>query len=100
MLLRTAEGEVEGHDHRRMQGQAALLASYVESVCVELVPTGVSISRLGVKGRKWYLLALLFLEMSPEDLCPSSTCCEISKQISLLYILVIFQITAFILYFS
>ena len=57
----------------------------MENVRVLLVSAGVHISRLGSRGGKWCLLALLFLEKSPKDLCPSSTGSEIGKQISLPY---------------
>ena len=50
-------------------------------------------------GGKWHLLALLFLKKYAEDPCSSSTHSEVSKLISFLYTLGVFQIT-FMLYVS
>lgn len=51
----------------------------MESVGAVLVPPAVPVSRLQGREGKWYLPALLFLEKSPKDPCPSSTGSEISK---------------------
>lgn len=68
------------------------------SIGAVLVLAGVHVSRLGGRGGKCQLPALLFLEKSPKDICPSSTCSEISKEISLLYTLGSFQTPASMLY--
>lgn len=53
-----------GHFQRRMLGQGALIASYVENVCMELVPTGVSVSRLESWGRKGSTSPFVFGDVS------------------------------------
>ena len=63
-----------------------------------LVSVGVPVSRLRDKGGKWHLPILLLLEKSPKVLCPSSTCSEINKQISLLCTPGIFQTVASMVY--
>ena len=50
-----------------------------------------------VGGWKWHLPKTLFLVKFPKDPCPSNTCSEISKQISLPYTPGIFLSTAFML---
>ena len=62
-----------------------------------LVPTDTCVSRLGNEEGKWLLPALFFFEKFPKDLYPSSTCSEISEQISLVYTPVIFQTAASVL---
>ena len=73
-----------------------LLASLVSSVGIALIHSGNCVFMCG--GGKWCLPVPLFPEKSPNDLCPSSTCFEISKRIALLYTPRIFQIVASMLY--
>ena len=82
-------------DHRGI-----LLAGKGEHVGASLVPRGVCVSRLGrgSLGGKWHLPALFFLEKSPNDPCPLSTCPERSKQMSLPYTPGVYQTATFLLY--
>ena len=72
-----------------------------KSVHAVLVPKSVSVSRLGVRERCG-TYKLLLLEKSPKDPYTSSTPLRLhkEKQISLLYILGIFQTAALMLYLS
>ena len=51
------------------------------------------------RGGKLYPLRPLFLEEFASDQCPSRTCSEISKQLSLLYAPVVFHTAASALHF-
>ena len=62
------------------------------------VPAGVLVFMLGDEVGKWYLPSPLFLNKSPNELCPSDTCSEINKQILLLYTRCIFQIATSMLH--
>ena len=62
-----AQARWRGVGLRESMGTGALLASWVENVHSELVPTGIHVSRLEGRGGKWCPPALLFLEKSPKD---------------------------------
>ena len=80
------------------QGRMCCLEARWSGVWAALVPTKVYVSRLRCRRGKWHPPTPLFLEKSPKDPCPSSTCSDISKQISFPHTLGIFQIAISVLY--